>query len=119
MQLLDQTPPTLTVTLKPATLWPPNNKPIQVNATITTRDDYDPELEIKLESITVNETLASDDIQDAQLGTDDRNFSLAAKRDGNNMAGRSYTVTYSATDASGNKSTASTTVTVPHDQGVN
>ncbi|MEQ1838501.1 MAG: hypothetical protein ABL858_09255 [Candidatus Nitrotoga sp.] len=30
--------------------------------------------------------------------------------------GRVYTLTYSATDGSGNKSTASTTVTVPHDQ---
>jgi hypothetical protein len=42
---------------------------------------------------------------------------LAAKRAGNNPAGRIYTVTYSATDASGNKATASATVIVPHDQG--
>jgi hypothetical protein len=42
---------------------------------------------------------------------------LAAKSAGTNLAGRIYTVTYSATDASGNKATASATVTVPHDQG--
>jgi hypothetical protein len=42
---------------------------------------------------------------------------LAAKRDGANEAGRIYTITYSALDASGNKSTATATVTVPHDQG--
>ena len=113
----DTTPPTLSVTLTPATLWPPNNKLVPVTASITVKDDYDPAPEIKLESITASETLAVGDIQDAQFAADDRSFSLAAKRAGNNMAGRIYTVTYSATDASGNKATASATVTVPHDQG--
>ena len=117
MEKLDVTPPTLSVTLSPTTLWRPNDKLVPVTATITVKDDYDPEPEIKLESITASETLATGDIQDAKLGTDDRQFSLAAKRAGNNMAGRIYTVTYSATDASGNKATASATVTVPHDQG--
>jgi hypothetical protein len=114
---VDVTPPTLSFTLSPATLWPPNDKLVSVTAAITVKDDYDPEPEIKLESITASEPLADGDIQDAQLGTDDRSFSLAAKRAGTNMAGRIYTVTYSATDASGNKATASATVTVPHDQG--
>jgi len=117
LERLDTTPPTLSVTLNPTTLWPPNDKLVPITATITVKDDYDPEPEIKLESITASETLSADDIQDAQLGTDDRSFSLAAKRAGNNMAGRIYTVTYSSTDASGNKATASATVTVPHDQG--
>jgi hypothetical protein len=117
MEKLDTTPPTLSLTLSPATLWPPNDKLVSINATIAVQDDYDPEPEIKLESITASETLAANDVQDAQLGTDDRQFSLAAKRAGNNQAGRIYTVTYSATDASGNKATASATVTVPHDQG--
>ena len=114
---VDVTPPTLSFTLSPATLWPPNDKLVSINATITAKDDYDPEPEIKLESITASEPLVDGDIQDAQLGADDRSFSLAAKRAGNNRAGRIYTVTYSATDGSGNKATASATVTVPHDQG--
>ena len=114
---VDVTPPTLSITLSPATLWPPNDKLVPVTATLTVKDDYDPEPEIKLESITSSEVLAADDIQGAQLGTDDRSFSLAAKRAGSNMAGRIYTVTYSATDASGNKATASAIVTVPHAQG--
>ena len=117
MELLDKTPPTLTITLNPAMLWPPNDKLAPVTATITVKDDYDPEPEIKLESVTSSETLIAGDIQDAQIGTDDRSFSLVAKRAGNNMAGRIYTVTYSTTDASGNKATASATVTVPHNQG--
>lgn len=117
MQLMDQTPPLISVALSPNTLWPPNNKAVPITTTITVQDDYDPEPEIKLESITANEPLDANDIQDAQIGTDDRQISLSAKRAGNNMAGRIYTVTYSATDASGNKATASATVTVPHDQG--
>ena len=117
MEKLDVTPPTLTVTLSPNTLWPPNDKLVSITAAITVKDDYDPEPEIKLKSITASEMLATGDIQDAQLGTDDRSFSLVAKRAGTNQAGRIYTVTYSATDASGNKATASATVTVPHDQG--
>jgi hypothetical protein len=114
---VDVTPPTLSFTLTPGTLWPPNNKLVPVTATITVQDDYDPEPEIKLESITANEPLADGDIQDAQIGANDRDFYLIAKRAGTNQAGRTYTVTYSATDASGNKATASATVTVPHDQG--
>ncbi|MHB9100629.1 MAG: hypothetical protein ACYC2E_03835 [Sulfuricella sp.] len=117
MEKLDTTPPSLTVSLSPNTLWPPNDKLVSVTAAITVKDNYDPEPEIKLESITASETLAANDIQGAQFGTDDRQFSLVAKRAGTNQAGRIYTVTYSATDASGNKATASATVTVPHDQG--
>ena len=117
LERLDTTPPTLTVSLSPATLWPPNDKLVPVTATITVTDDYDPAPEIQLVSITANEDLDISDVKDVQPGTDDRQFSLAAKRAGTNLAGRIYTVTYSATDASDNKATASATVTVPHDQG--
>jgi len=117
MEKGDITPPSITVSLSPNTLWPPNDKLAPVTAAITVRDDYDPSPEIKLESITASETLADGDIQDARIGADDRDFYLVAKRAGTNQAGRIYTVTYSATDASGNKATASATVTVPHDQG--
>jgi hypothetical protein len=113
----DTLPPTLSVSVSPATLWPPNEKLIPITVTLTVKDDYDPQPEIKLESITANETLEKDDIKEAKIGTDDRSFSLAAKREGSNKAGRIYTITYSATDASGNKATASTSVIVPHDQG--
>ena len=48
------------------------------------------------------------DVQGAATGTDDRSFSLIAAHTTTAVA-RIYTVTYSATDASGNKSTATTT----------
>lgn len=116
MVKVDTTPPTISVSLSPSTLWPPNGKLVAVTATISVKDDYDPAPEIKLESITPSEMSAPDDISDAALGTDDRQFMLKATRDGNNMAGRVYMVIYSATDASGNQSIATATVTVPHDQ---
>ena len=116
MEKLDTTPPNLTVTLSPNILRK-NEKQVPITATITVKDDYDPQPEIKLESITANEVLENEDIKGALIGTDDRQFNLKAEREGKNKAGRIYTVTYSATDGSGNKATASATVTVPHDQG--
>ena len=94
MQLIDQTPPTLTVTLSPNILRK-NEKQVP---------------------ITANEVLEKEDIKGALIGTDDRQFMLKAEREGKNKAGRIYTVTYSATDGSGNKSVASATVTVLHDE---
>lgn len=115
LELEDTTPPSLSVTLSPNTLRP-NEKLIPITATITVKDNYDPLPDIKLEAITANEVLDQDDIKGAQAGADIRQFQLKAEREGKNKTGRIYTVTYSATDASGNKSIASATVTVPHDQ---
>ena len=124
IELLDSSPPTLAVTITPKTIWSPDNKHIPVNAIFTTKaDDYDSLPEIKLESIIANEPLEPDDIRDASYGLDDRYLRLRSKHNGS--SDRIYTVTYSATDASGNITTASATVTVPaavpavtpHDQG--
>jgi hypothetical protein len=112
----DTLPPTLSVSVSPTVLWPPNKKLIPITVTLTVKDDYDPQPEIKLESITANEPLEKNDIQDAKIGTDDRQFKLKAEREGKSKAGRIYTVIYSATDGTGNKTTASATVTVPHDE---
>jgi len=122
LEIADTTPPTLSVTLTPAIIWPPDNKMVTVNATINVHDDYDPNPKIMLESITVNEPIGRDDvkIQGGKLTdiySDIRQFQLKAAREGSNKAGRIYTVTYVALDASGNQTTATATVTVPHDQG--
>ena len=112
----DTTPPILTISLSPSTIWPPNRKLVPIASTITVKDDYDPAPEIQLISIIANEPLNLSDAADVQLGTDDRKFMLKAERKKNNKAGRIYTVTYSATDGSGNKTTASATVTVLHNE---
>lgn len=110
IERLDRTPPNFTVNLSPGTLIAQSNKLVAINASFTTKDDYDPMPEIKLESITANEPLATNDIRDASFGLDDRYFKFRAES--KSTAGRIYTVTYSATDASGNQTRASATVTV-------
>ena len=113
----DTTPPTLSVTLSPAVVWPPNHKLVAINAAINVSDDTDPNPAVRLVSITCNEPIdPAADIADAAFGTYDRQFSLRADRTGQRKEGRVYTVTYSATDAAGNRTTATATVTIPHDQ---
>jgi hypothetical protein len=113
----DSTPPTLSVVLTPNIIWPPNGKMNPIGATITVQDDQDPAPVVKLVSITCNEcTDPAMDIADADLNTDDRSFSVRSKRTGQRKDGRVYTATYSATDAAGNSTTATATVSIPHDQ---
>ncbi|MCR4304835.1 MAG: DUF5011 domain-containing protein [Gallionella sp.] len=122
LESLDNTPPSFTVNLNPGILRSPDNKTsspqpnrkaIAVRASFTLKDDYDRKPEIKLESITASEPLGPDDIGDASFGFDDRYLLLRADHQGD--IDRVYTVTYSATDASGNLTLASATVTVPHE----
>ncbi|HET7144092.1 MAG TPA: hypothetical protein VFI68_08750, partial [Anaerolineales bacterium] len=54
------------------------------------------------------------DILGAAFGTDDRLFSLRSERgSGGQNTGRVYTITYRATDNSGNNTEATATVKVP------
>ena len=116
---LDNTPPTLTVNLSPNTLLMQHDSAFgpeirrrvaAVKAALTVQDDYDPMPQIKLESITASEPVVAGDILDASLGLDDRYFKLrTVSEDATDLI---YTVTYSATDASGNQTLASATVTV-------
>jgi hypothetical protein len=111
----DHAPPTLKLAASPAILWPPNNKLVLVTVTVTVSDDQDPA--ITLAAITCTDACdVAQDIAEATLKTDDRSLQFRARRSGAG-AGRIYTITYVAKDASGNSTTARTTVTVPHDQG--
>jgi virginiamycin B lyase len=112
------TPPSLSVSLSPNTLWPPNNKLVPIRASVIATDVCDPNPSVSLVSITANEALAPGDISGATCGTDDLSFELAATRSGSGN-GRIYTVTYGVTDHLGHTAAASATVTVPHDQGKN
>jgi len=113
----DNTPPELHVEASPAALWPPNHLLVRVLTALSVNDDMDPSPAVKLVSITCNDgCVPPDDISGAEPGTDDREFELRAERNGKGT-GRTYTITYSATDASGNSTLASATVVVPHDLG--
>jgi PKD domain-containing protein/K319-like protein len=119
----DTTAPSLTVTLSPNALWPPNHRLVQVTATVVASDSCDPNPAVALLSITSSEPDDGlgdgDQPNDIQavgggtipFGTDVRSFLLRAERSGME-AGRIYTVTYMVQDASGNHSFASALVTV-------
>jgi hypothetical protein len=120
---LDNVPPELVVNVSPHTLWPPNHKMANIIANVTVHDACDPSPVVTLLSITSNEPdngLGDGDkpldIQGAAFGTSDYNFQLRSERSGKGL-GRSYIITYLATDASGNTTTASDTVFVPQSLG--
>lgn len=114
---IDSVPPQITVSLSPNKIWPINNRMTPITATIIVSDDRDPNPSVRLESIACNECVyPANDISGATIGTDDRNFSVRAFRLGKRKDGRVYAVTYSATDAAGNSTTATVTVRIPHDQ---
>jgi len=113
----DRTPPTLKLTASSATLWPPNRKLGPVRIQVTAADDSGTTPTISLLSITCDDACnPAQDIAEAAFGTDDRAFKLRADRTGGG-SGRTYTITYEATDTAGNKTSATTTVIVPHDKG--
>jgi hypothetical protein len=103
----DVTPPTISLTLSPSQIWPPNGKNVRVTATIVASDDSDPAPRVELVSIAFDDARGRGaEVEDAAFGTDDRQFSVRAS------PGAVYTVTYRATDAGGNPAEAVATVEV-------
>ncbi|HVK37279.1 MAG TPA: hypothetical protein VNA88_02010 [Candidatus Kapabacteria bacterium] len=115
-------PPTITVTVDPSYLWPPNHSMIPITATVVTTGDCGP-LTVELVSVTSNEPDNAngngdgntvDDIQGVDTGADYA-FSVRAERAAGGT-GRVYTVTYRVTDAAGNEATGTATISVPLNQ---
>ncbi|RFU61208.1 glycine-rich protein [Peribacillus glennii] len=116
---LDKTPPTLNIRLDKTSIWPPNGKMVPVTAIINASDATSGMDSVVLASITSNERLRSDDIQNAKYHTpitrSTDTFKLLADRLGKGK-GRVYTITFRATDKAGNVTNKSVTVTVPHNK---
>ena len=119
----DTTPPEITVVVHPDVLWPPNHKLVDIEAMVTVTDICDPDPTFVLTSIVSNEPDEGtgdgdfpDDIQEASYGTPDVEFQLRSERAGPGD-GRIYTITYTASDMSGNTADDVDEVTVPHNQG--
>jgi hypothetical protein len=118
----DTVPPRLELGLSPVALWPPNHHLVDVRVHASATDTCGDATAV-LDSIGSSEPDDAPglgdgntrfDIQDAEVGTGDLTFRLRAERDGTG-AGRTYTVAYSATDGSGNTTTAGAFAIVPHD----
>jgi hypothetical protein len=117
----DTIPPTISVSVSPTVLWPPDHRMVPITATVIVDDTCDPNPVIRLVSIISSEPEndrgdgnTAPDIQ-ADIGTADFSLLLRAERDGR-ANGRTYTITYEVEDASGNTASAQATVLVPHDR---
>jgi hypothetical protein len=122
VKVQDTTPPVINVVLSRDVLWPPNHKLSTITANVTVTDICDPNPTFVLTSITSNEPDnglgdgdTANDIQGTNLGTADTQFQLRSERAGTGT-GRVYTITYTASDVSGNTAQSVTTVRVPHNQ---
>jgi hypothetical protein len=134
---IDRTAPTIAITsVSPSTLWPPNGKfvPVTVMGTVTdnlsgvvspltvrvrNEPGYQGGFTLPTTPVVVQPTMTSSQTGGALAGNFDFTVTLQARRFGFDFDGRQYTILVTATDAAGNSSTASTVVTVPHDQGHN
>jgi hypothetical protein len=111
----DERAPLLTLSVTPSLLWPPNHKMVPVTVTASAVDDTDPAPAITLVGVRSSEP--DDGTGDgATIGdivrSSDFEFLLRAERSGSGP-GRSYTITYRATDSAGNSVEQAVTVTVP------
>ena len=117
----DTTPPDVSVSVNPTTLWPANHKMVKIAITIEASDICDSELEI---DVSVNHNQAPHDNKGVGDGNTDPDWHLdtdgtlwlRAERDGKDKTDRIYTIQVTAIDDSGNSGVDIAQVTVPHDQ---
>ncbi|MEN4011877.1 MAG: lamin tail domain-containing protein [Bellilinea sp.] len=115
---VDRTPPQVSLSVTPNTLWPPKHQYIQVSASVNASDNADPAPVIQLLSVTSNEPdngLGDGDTANDIVIVDDFNFLLRAERAGKGN-GRVYTITYQVSDGCGNTTVSSATVFVPRNR---
>jgi hypothetical protein len=120
VRITDTTAPTLALRSSASILWPPNRRMVPVQVAAAARDACGP-VTVVLVSATSSEPDdapgpgdggTTGDISGAAIGTPDFDLGLRAERDASGP-GRTYTLTYRATDAAGNATTATVTILVP------
>jgi TolB protein len=109
----DTTPPAMSCSAAPGSLWPPNHKLVPVSVLISVTDESEP-VAVTLVSAASDQVGDASDIQGWTAGTDDRSGMLRAER---SQQARTYTLTYQAADAAGNTASCEVRVTVPKSQG--
>ncbi|PKO04796.1 MAG: endonuclease/exonuclease/phosphatase [Chloroflexi bacterium HGW-Chloroflexi-3] len=119
LKVCELVPPSVEVTVTPDLLWPPNHKYVDVVANVTAWDNFDPDPQITLVSVTSNEPDNGEDdgntIDDIVI-VDKFTFKLRVERSDTGI-GRIYTITYLITDACGNTTYQSAMVYVPISMG--
>jgi len=114
--VVDTKPPSINVSVSPSVLWPPNHKLVAIAITDPAKDGCDSKPTVTC-TATSNEPDSGGGsghtLNDIQWNNGQ--LYLRAERSGKG-SGRIYTISCVATDASGNRATATATVTVPHDR---
>ncbi|MFC7407160.1 ExeM/NucH family extracellular endonuclease [Georgenia alba] len=110
----DTTPPSLSVELSHDVLWPPNHRYVEVTADVSAHDDGGA-VDHELVSVTSDEPdngRGDGNTTDDVVVVDETTYRLRAERSGQGD-GRTYTVTFRATDEAGNETSATAEVHVP------
>jgi hypothetical protein len=120
-QAEDVTPPVISVSATPKTLWPPNGKMVPVTISGTIKDtESGVNTSTAAYAVTDEYGLIQPSGHFTILDASGRysfTIQLQASRNGNDRDGRQYIITVSAQDKAGNKGSAATGVTVPQNQG--
>ena len=109
--------PTLAPNPNKTILWPPNHKMVDISIEANANDNSGIlSLSVAIESNEPQEETPdwTDPVIDQETGL--ISFQLRSERSGSGD-GRTYSVTITATDSSGNSSEALIEIIVPHDQG--
>lgn len=117
---IDLTPPAVTVSASPTTIWPPNHKMVSVTVSGTITDNLSGVDSTSAAFAVADEYGSVQPSGPVSLGAGGSysfKVSLQASRNGNDQDGRQYVITVRAQDLAGNVGSAATTVTVPHDLG--
>ena len=118
--VVDTIPPTInSISASPDTLWPPNHKMVEVTVAVDCEDICDSAPVCQIVNVTSNEPI--NDLGDGNTEADweitgPYTVNLRAERAGV-LTGRVYTIHVECTDVSGNTTTDTVDVTVPHNQG--
>lgn len=105
----DATPPTLTCSPTPSSLWPPNGKLVPVTVAVAATDATSGAAGFLLTGAPASGA------PDFDVGTPDVAGQLVAQRDGNG-GDTTYTLIYTGRDVAGNVAQCRATISVPHDQ---
>jgi hypothetical protein len=122
VQVADTTPPVINgASATPDVLWPPNHRMRAISLDVSVEDVCDPTLDCEITGVTANEpvdgrgdgTTAPDWVLTGPL-----TLELRAERAGPG-SGRLYTIEVACTDGSGNSSSTTVNVSVPHNTSAN
>jgi hypothetical protein len=116
---VDRSAPTLSCSVSPNRLWPPNHTLVTVRANVTVTDALSGPAGFSLASATSSEPDnglgdgdSTNDIQGFTIGTPDTTGRVRAERSARG-AGRTYVLTYEGVDAAGNAARCAPVVIVP------